>query len=126
MDLSLSERASLVRTRLSLERTLMAWQRTAVSLIGFGFTFYKGVQLLVSRAPPEAQRRPLYEARVASLILIVMGLIALVVAIIQHRRHVAVLRTIDSELPRVSIALVVSALFALMGIAALVVVVAHR
>jgi uncharacterized membrane protein YidH (DUF202 family) len=26
-----------VRTRLALERTMMAWQRTAVALIGFGF-----------------------------------------------------------------------------------------
>src|ERR1700750_365804 len=26
-----------VRTRLSLERTMMSWLRTAVSLIGFGF-----------------------------------------------------------------------------------------
>jgi putative membrane protein len=29
---------SWLRTRLSLERTLMSWVRTAVSLIGFGFT----------------------------------------------------------------------------------------
>ena len=28
---------SWVRTRLSLERTMMSWQRTAVALIGFGF-----------------------------------------------------------------------------------------
>ena len=26
-----------VRTRLSLERTMMSWLRTAVALIGFGF-----------------------------------------------------------------------------------------
>jgi putative membrane protein len=29
---------SWLRTRLSLERTMMSWIRTAVSLIGFGFT----------------------------------------------------------------------------------------
>jgi len=27
-----------IRTRLSVERTLMSWVRTSVSLIGFGFT----------------------------------------------------------------------------------------
>ena len=29
---------SWLRTRLSIERTLMSWVRTSVSLIGFGFT----------------------------------------------------------------------------------------
>ena len=29
---------SWIRTRLSLERTMMAWLRTATALIGFGFT----------------------------------------------------------------------------------------
>ena len=32
---------SWLRTRLSIERTFMAWTRTAVSLIGFGFTIYQ-------------------------------------------------------------------------------------
>ena len=29
---------SWIRTRLSIERTLMSWVRTATALIGFGFT----------------------------------------------------------------------------------------
>ena len=29
---------AFIRTRLALERTMMAWVRTAVALIGFGFT----------------------------------------------------------------------------------------
>ncbi|HET7092911.1 MAG TPA: DUF202 domain-containing protein [Thermomicrobiales bacterium] len=32
---------SWLRTRLSVERTFMSWTRTAVSLIGFGFTIYQ-------------------------------------------------------------------------------------
>jgi putative membrane protein len=32
---------SWVRTRLSLERTLMSWVRTSVALIGFGFTIVR-------------------------------------------------------------------------------------
>jgi putative membrane protein len=30
-----------IRTRLALERTMMAWLRTAVSMIGFGFTMFQ-------------------------------------------------------------------------------------
>ncbi|HEY4136553.1 MAG TPA: DUF202 domain-containing protein [Alphaproteobacteria bacterium] len=32
---------SWLRTRLSVERTLMSWVRTAVALIGFGFSIFK-------------------------------------------------------------------------------------
>jgi putative membrane protein len=33
-----SDHFSWLRTRLSVERTMMSWVRTAISLIGFGFT----------------------------------------------------------------------------------------
>jgi putative membrane protein len=32
---------SWLRTRMSAERTLMSWVRTAIALIGFGFTIYQ-------------------------------------------------------------------------------------
>ena len=32
---------SWLRTRLSVERTLMSWVRTATALIGFGFTIFQ-------------------------------------------------------------------------------------
>src|SRR5215468_3174370 len=35
-----------IRTRLSLERTLMSWLRTAVALIGFGFTIVQFLERL--------------------------------------------------------------------------------
>src|SRR5215475_1719522 len=37
---------SWVRTRLSLERTMMSWQRTAVALIGFGFAIVQYLEHL--------------------------------------------------------------------------------
>jgi putative membrane protein len=44
-----------LRTRMALERTLMAWARTSVSLIGFGFTivqFFQRVQTSGSSPVP--------------------------------------------------------------------------
>lgn len=35
---------ALLRTRLAYERTLMAWIRSSISLIGFGFPIYKFFQ----------------------------------------------------------------------------------
>jgi Predicted membrane protein len=33
-----------LRTRMSMERTLMSWVRTATALIGFGFTIFQFLQ----------------------------------------------------------------------------------
>jgi len=44
-----------LRTRMALERTLMAWARTSVSLIGFGFTivqFFQRVQTSAASSVP--------------------------------------------------------------------------
>jgi len=43
-----------IRTRLSVERTLMSWVRTSVSLIGFGFTivqFFEHLHAIAGVAP---------------------------------------------------------------------------
>lgn len=74
---------SWIRTRLSLERTLMSWTRTAISLIGFGFTivqFFERIQQMPGIAParfPEA-------SRYFGLALILCGVVALVVALWQY------------------------------------------
>ncbi len=76
---------SWLRTRLSVERTLMSWLRTAVSLIGFGFTivqFFNRMQEMpgftsqASRFP----QAPYY----FGLALIACGVLALVVSIWQY------------------------------------------
>ena len=45
-DLETSDILALDRTRMAAERTLMAWVRTALSMIGFGFTIYKFLQVV--------------------------------------------------------------------------------
>ncbi len=73
-----------IRTRLSLERTLMSWVRTAVALIGFGFTivqFFEHLQATAGVAPALRPQAPRY----LGLALIAVGVVALFVSIWQYR-----------------------------------------
>src|SRR5262245_65469802 len=72
-----------VRTRLSLERTMMSWQRTAVALIGFGFAIVQYLEHL--QQLPEA--RPAYlpgATRYLGLALIACGILALASSLWQY------------------------------------------
>jgi len=74
---------SWVRTRLSLERTMMSWQRTAVALIGFGFAIVQYLEHL--EQTPEARAAYLPHApRYLGLALMACGILALVISIWQY------------------------------------------
>ncbi len=73
-----------VRTRLALERTMMAWQRTAVALIGFGFAivqYFNHLQQIPGARPAYLPTAPEY----LGLALISCGIVALVVSLWQYR-----------------------------------------
>jgi inner membrane protein YidH len=75
---------SWLRTRLSVERTLMSWVRTAVSLIGFGFTivqFFDRLKNLPGTSPAVFPSAPRY----FGLALIFCGVIALLISIWEYR-----------------------------------------
>ena len=75
---------SWVRTRLSVERTLMSWVRTSVSLIGFGFTIVQFFERLHSTEGVAPALRP-QAPRYLGLTLIATGVIVLLVSIWQYR-----------------------------------------
>ena len=73
-----------LRTRLAAERTLMAWVRTSVSLIAFGFTifqFFARLSAMANVAPAAHPRFPRYVA----LALIGAGTIGLCVSLFEYR-----------------------------------------
>jgi putative membrane protein len=75
---------SWLRTRLSLERTLMSWIRTATALIGFGFTIFQFFERF-NQMPDVAAARSPGASRVISLGLVAAGIGALIVAILEYR-----------------------------------------
>jgi inner membrane protein YidH len=112
-EMSVSNRLALDRTRLAYERTLMAWVRTATSLISFGFTIFKFFQFLREDRP--ALSEGAIGPRGFALLMIVIGLTALLLATLEHRRHLNALRTSYGPLP-ISLAAVVAALIAVLGV----------
>jgi putative membrane protein len=84
---------SLQRTLFAEERTLMAWIRTSVSLITFGFTVYKFFQYL-KEAEGELSHRRLLGPREFAVGMISLGIISLVAATVQHERT---LKALDPE-----------------------------
>jgi putative membrane protein len=73
-----------LRTRLALERTIMAWLRTAVALIGFGFAIVQYLNHL--QQIPGARSAYLPTApEYLGLALISCGVLALVISIWQYR-----------------------------------------
>ena len=74
---------SWIRTRLSIERTMMSWIRTAVSLIGFGFAivqFFVRFEQMPGARPADYPNAP----RDLGLALISCGVLALLIAIWQY------------------------------------------
>ena len=74
---------SWLRTRLSIERTMMSWVRTAIALIGFGFTivqFFERMKEMPESSPSAIPDAPRY----LGLSLIFCGVVALMISIWQY------------------------------------------
>ena len=113
----------LERTWLAHERTLMAWVRTATSLISFGFTIYKFFDYMQDDRPTGV--RGVISPRGYAAMMIGAGLVALVLASVQHARYMKQLRKAGGS-AQYSLATVMGILVSLMGIATLIAVIFHQ
>ena len=101
------------RTRLAHERTLMAWVRTATSMISFGFTIAKLV-------PKRERESWVLEPHTFASVMIGVALVALTFAAAQHRREMRTLRAHYPDHVPYSNAMLVASLVAALGILAFV------
>ena len=97
---SASNHFAWIRTRLAIERTLMAWVRTFTALIGFGFTIVQFFQRLSTTEGVAAATRP-QASRYLGLALIGAGVIGLLISVVQYRRLISYLSKTFPEIARV-------------------------
>ncbi len=110
-ELKLNDQLAIDRTRLAAERSLMAWIRTALSMIAFGFTIYKFLQAIQQQTTatvylPNAPRN-------LGLFLVGLGTAALALACIQNRKY---LRKLDPSCSPWNVSFIVAMLMCLLGL----------
>lgn len=108
------------RNRAAAERTLMAWIRTCLALISFGFGLDKIIGAIRSNALGRAAHAQI-SVRLVAMAFVLTGILAMLAAARQHRRVLLRLRMQDyhyHEEP--SIALATAVLITLIGVVALV------
>jgi putative membrane protein len=98
----------------------MAWVRTSASLISFGFTIYKFFQYMRDQGQPIRDRA--FGPPQFAQFLIAIGLISLILATIQHRHEMRVMRAHYAHVPY-SMATFVGGLVAILGLVTFVAVI---
>jgi len=116
-ELKTGDILALDRTRLAAERTLMAWVRTALSMISFGFTIYKFLQVLQGQSTLPVLRPQ--APRDVGLTLIGIGTFAVIIACVQHWKYIKKLRH-DQPYTPWDLTFIVSCIIGFLGLAMIV------
>jgi len=122
--MNLTDQLAKERNRAAAERTLMAWIRTCLALISFGFGLDK-IIAAINASNLQNQGHAQLSVRLVAVAFVLTGILAMMAATAQHRRILRRLRSDDfvyREEP--SIALATAVLIALIGILALVLLLA--
>jgi putative membrane protein len=69
---------------MAADRTLMAWVRTGLSLIGFGFTIYKFLQAATENASAQIVLMHVQGPRRLGLLLIALGTLSVAIGAVEH------------------------------------------
>jgi len=112
---------SIERSFLAFERTLMAWLRTSLSMIGFGFTLANFFAYLEEHKGGAVVGRlgRTWASDTVGLAMIAIGTVALVIAVVQHKRRVDALRGMGL-VPQWNLAMAVASPVAVLGVFAFV------
>ncbi len=107
------------RNREAAERTLLAWLRTCLSFISFGFGIFKVVQTFATEGYGHH-----YATFVLALSFILLGSFAMIAATVQHVRTIRLLEDQPNPyMPRGSLGMSVSIALILIGLFASIAVV---
>lgn len=102
------------RNRAAEERTLMAWIRTSLSLISFGF----GISSIIAILNQElgGALDPFRASRILGLGFVALGTVSMLYAAMDHRRQIRRIERNELRyIPRISATLVVAYVLAVLG-----------
>jgi putative membrane protein len=125
MDDDLSDRTAsrrtglaLYRTRQAADRTLLAWIRTSLSMISFGFGIVKFFQYLKD-VNVEIGRLPMHGPMNLGTLLVVLGIALLGLAIVEYLMFMRQLKNETGRKMPVSLALIAACMLTVLGFLAL-------